>query len=194
MRHWNLFFGVLAIGSLTLGTKPAAAQQEMEAAMAAWAEAGKPGVHHEHLAALTGTWQAETRFWMDPSAEPMVSPATLEYRMIMDGRYLEEIITSEFMGQPFEGRGLYGFNNVTGELQAVWIDDTSTGIFLYSGTINDDGTEMSLTGKYKDPTTGEWRETRSVMRISKDNLHYVSYEVEGTTEKKTMEITGTRKM
>ena len=194
MRYRNLLIVGLAIGSLALWAPPAAAQQEMEAAMAAWAEAGKPGVHHEHLAALTGTWQAETRFWMDPSAEPMVSPATAEYRMIMGGRYLEETITSEFMGQPFKGRGLYGFNNVTGELQAVWIDDTSTGIFLYSGSMNDDGTEMTLKGRYKDPVTGEWRETRSVMRISKDNLHYIDYEMEGANEKKTMEIIGTRKM
>ncbi len=194
MRYRTPLTCLLSFACLTVWAPPAAAQQEMEAAMAAWQEAGQPGVQHEHLAVLTGTWQAETKFWMDPSAEPMVSPATIEYRMIMNGRYLEETITSEFMGRPFKGRGLYGFNNVTGELQAAWIDDTSTGIFLYSGSINDDGTEMTLKGKYKDPVTGDWMETRSVMRISKDSLHYSSYEMEGAGERKTMEITGIRKM
>jgi hypothetical protein len=194
MRYWNLLVVGLAIGSLALWTSPAAAQEEMDAEMAAWQKAGQPGAHHDHLATFAGTWQAESKFWMEPSADPTVSPATIEYKMIMGGRYLEETISSDFMGQPFTGRGLYGFNNVTGEVQAVWIDDTSTGIFLYSGSISDDGTEIRLNGKYKDPVTGDWRENRSVMRISKDNIHYVSYEMDGGDEWKMMEITGTRKM
>lgn len=193
MRYWNLFSVGLTTGLLCLWAPPAAAQQEMDAAMAAWEKAGQPGAHHKHLAALAGTWEAETKFWMDPSGEPTVSPATIEYRMIMNGRYLEETIKSDFMGQPFTGRGLYGFNNVTGEVEAVWIDDTSTGIFQYTGSISDDGTEIALKGKYKDPVTGEWKENRSVMRISKDMLHYAGYEMEGGEEWKVMEITGTRK-
>lgn len=194
MMYRAILTCLLAIGSFSLWTPPATAQQEMDAEMAAWQKAGQPGQHHKQLAALTGTWQAETKFWPAPSAEPMTSPATIEYRMIMDGRYLEELITSEFMGEPFKGRGLYGFNNVTGELQAVWIDDMSTGIYQYSGSMNDDGTEMTLKGKYKDPVSGEWKENRSVMRISKDELHYTGYEVDGGKEWKMMEITATRKM
>jgi hypothetical protein len=194
MIHRALLTGLVAIGSFTLLTPPAFAQEGMEAEMAAWQKAGQPGPHHEHLAAYAGTWQAETKFWPEPSAEPMVSPATIEYRMIMNGRYLEETIASEFMGEPFKGRGLYGFNNLTGEVQAAWIDDTSTGIYLYSGSMSDDGTEMTLKGKYKDPVSGEWRETRSVMRISDDKIHYTSYEVDGGKEWKMMEITGTRQM
>lgn len=194
MMHRAFLICLLAVGSLSLWASPAVAQEGMDAEMAAWQKAGQPGPQHKQLAALTGTWQAETKFWAEPSAEPMTSPGTIEYRMIMDGRYLEETITSEFMGEPFKGRGLYGFNNVTGELQAVWIDDTSTGIYEYSGSINDDGTEMTLKGKYKDPVSGEWKENRSVMRISKDELHYTSYEVDGGKEWKMMEMTATRKM
>lgn len=194
MIHRALLTCLLAIGSLTILAPPTRAQEGTDAEMAAWEKAGQPGPHHEHLAALVGKWQAETKFWPEPSAEPIIAPATIEYRMIMKGRYLEENITSEFMGQPFTGRGLYGFNNVTGELQAVWIDDTSTGMYTYTGSISDDGTELILKGKYKDPVSGEWRETRSVMRISEDNLHYTGYEVDGGKEWKMMEITGTRKM
>jgi hypothetical protein len=194
MIYRALLTCLLAIGSATLLTRPAVAQEGMEAEMEAWEKAGQPGPHHQHLAALVGKWEAETKFWGEPSGEPMTSPATIEYRMIMDGRYLEEIITSEFMGEPFKGRGLYGFNNVTGELEAVWIDDMSTGIYQYSGSMNDDGSEMVMKGKYKDPVSGEWRENRSVMKISKDELHYTSYEMDGGKEWKMMEITATRKM
>jgi hypothetical protein len=194
MRYRIPLAGALVLGCLALSTSAATAQDEDQAAMmAAYQQAGQPGMHQEQLAALVGSWEAETKFWMDPAGEPMVSSATLEYRMIMDGRYLEEIISSDFMGQPFHGRGLYGYNNVTGQLQAVWIDDMSTGIYTYSGSMNEAGDEMTLTGKYMDPVTKEWRETRSVMKISKDELHYTGWETVNGEEHKTMEITGTRK-
>ncbi len=192
MTYRALLTPLLVFGTLTFWTPPAQAQED--AAMAAWQKAGQPGKHHKQLAALVGTWQAESRFWTEPSGEPMVSPATFEYRMIMDGRYLEENVTSEFMGQPFKGRGLYGFNNVTGELEAVWIDGMSTGIYRYSGSMSEDGSEMTLKGKYKDPASGEWKESRTVMRVSKDSFHYTGYEMEGGKEWKMMEITATRKM
>lgn len=187
----------LLLSGLTLRAAPAAAQQEeispeIAAEMEAWQKAGEPGMHHEHLAKLVGTWEAETKFWSDPTAEPMVMPATMEYRMIMNGRYLEEIITSEFMGQPFNGRGLYGYDNITNKLQAAWIDNTSTGIYTYDGSINEAGDEMVLKGRYMDPLTNKWKETRSVMKISPDNLHYVSYETEDGKEQKMVEITATR--
>lgn len=184
------------LGGLTLWVTPVAAQQEgeMAAEMEAWQKAGQPGMHHKHLAKMVGTWEAETKMWMEgPSADPMVMPATIEYRMIMDGRYLEEIITSQFMGQPFKGRGLYGFNNLTDEVEALWIDNMSTGLYTYDGTINEAGDEIALKGKYMDPVTKEWRETRSVMKISPDRLHYTSYESEDGKEQKMMEITATRK-
>ena len=131
--------------------------------------------------------------WMDPSGEPMVMPATAEYRMIMDGRYLEEIITSEFMGQPFSRRGLYGYNNVTGKVQAIWIDNMSTGIYTYEGTINEAGDEIVLSGSYTDPATKEQNETRNVMRFSDTELHYVGYAIVDGHEQKTSEITARRK-
>ena len=185
---------IFLLVSLTLAASSAAAQEDdMAAMMEVWQKAGQPGMHHEHLAALVGTWEAETKFWMAPSADPMTSTATVEYRMIMNGRFLEEMISSDFMGQPFNGRGLYGFNNVTGEVQAVWIDDMSTGIYSYSGSINEAGDEMVLESKYMDPITKEWKHTRSVMRISSNKLHYESYEKSDGQERKTMELTDTRR-
>jgi hypothetical protein len=182
---------LLALAAWT--TAAAAQEDDMAAMMEAWQKAGQPGMHHQHLAVLVGTWEAETKFWMTPGAEPIVTPATAKYEMIMNGRYLEETIISNFMGQPFKGRGLYGFNNVTGELQAMWIDDSSTGIYYYAGSINEAGDEMALKGKFMDPVTKKWTQTRSVMRISADKLHYESYETSDGQERKTMELTAKRK-
>lgn len=191
--RYRVLSATLLLGSLALWTAPAAAQdEEMAAMMEAWRQAGQPGMHHEQLAALVGTWEAETKMWMDESGEPTVTPAKMEYEMILDGRYLVETISSEFMGQPFTGHGLYAFNNVTGKLQASWIDNMSTGIYTYEGSINETGNEIVLEGKFMDPLTKEWKQTRSVMRISADELHYVGYETADGQERKMMEITATR--
>jgi hypothetical protein len=191
---YPVLFAALLLSSLALWPAPAAAQNEdMAAMMEAWQKAGQPGTHHKHLAKIVGTWEAETKMWMDPSGEPMVTPATIEYKMIMDGRYLMEMISSEFMGQPFMGHGLYAFNNITGKVQAIWIDNTATGIYSYEGTINEAGDEIVLKGKYIDPLTKETKTGRSVMRLSADVLHVVSYETSGGEEWKMMEITGKRK-
>lgn len=193
MSHRRIHSVFSLLVGLALWATPATAQ-EPEAAMEAWMKAGKPGKQHEQLAALVGTWQAETKVWMDASAPPMTAPGTIAYRMVMGGRFLEEKVSSEFMGSPFSGLGLYGYDNITGKLQAVWVDDLSTAIYSYSGSINEAGDEMILSSRFKDPMSGTWKESRSVMKVSKDNLHYVSYEkAEDGPERKVMEIKATRK-
>ena len=197
MWHRTAVLATALALAAALSAPPTLAQQEgeEEAAemMEAWQQAGQPGQAHQHLAQLVGKWQAETKFWMQPDAEPMVSEGTIEYRMIMNGRYLEERVDADFMGQPFKGMGLYGYSNVNNELQAVWVDDMSTTIYSYSGSVNEAGDKMVLKGKYKDPASGEWKENRSVMRIvSPNELHYVGYEMADGEERKVMEIKATR--
>jgi hypothetical protein len=191
--QYRALSAVLAAG-LMLWAAPAAAQEpDMAAMMEAWQKAGQPGVQHEQLAAYVGSWEGESKMWMDPAGEPTVSTVEIQYEMIMDGRYLSETMKSDFMGQAFKGHGLYAFNNLTGKVQAIWIDNTASGIYMYGGSLNEAGDEIVLSGKYMDPMTNEWKETRSVMRISGDQLHYVGYEMMEGEKIKTMEITATRK-
>lgn len=193
MRYRALITATLLCG-LTLWAAPALAQDEdMAAMMEAWQKAGQPGTPHQQLAVLVGAWDAETKFWMDPSGEPMVTPGFMEYEMIMDGRFLMETIHSEFAGQQFIGHGLYGYDNITGKVQASWIDNMSTGMYRYEGSINEAGDEIVLKSQYMDPITKEWKKTRSVMKFSANELHYTHYEIEDGKERKTMEVKATRK-
>ncbi len=60
--------------------------------------------------------------------------------------------------------------------------------------MNEAGDEMTLNSRFMDPLTREWRKSRSVMKISSDKLHYISYETTADgQERKVMEITATRK-
>lgn len=169
------------------GEKDHAHGAEMASVMESWEKAGTPGEMHRALARTAGEWTAEVRMWMGP--EPTVSEARTTVEPIMNGRFVKETVKSDFMGKPFHGVSIIGFNNVTGEVEAVWYDDHSTGIYVYRGSMNEDGTELKLKGKYKDPSSGEWITTRSVRKIMGDEMRDTAWETRDGEEKKTMEIT-----
>lgn len=168
---------------------PSAEMMEM---MEAWQKAGMPTEHHEALAAMAGTWETEFKMWMDPSAPPMTSTSTVESEMVMGGRFYKEEVKGDFMGQTFHGVALIGYNNLTEEFEGLWYDNMSTSLYRYTGSM--DGNELELHGKFMDPMSGEWIETRSVRTIiSDDEMTEVGYEIRDGQERKTMETTYKRK-
>lgn len=188
---------VLAVAGLA-GPLAAQAQEhgdaEMAAMMEAYEKAGTPGENHRILDRMVGEWDIEVRMYMDPSGEPQVSHGTAVTKWVMAGRFVEETVQGDFMGAPFQGRGLTGYNNVTGEYEATWIDNHTTAIVRYTGEVDDQG-RMIFMSKYKDPTSGEMVKGRSVAEfVSDDEVVYRAYEDRGEGETLTMELIYTRKM
>lgn len=183
-----------------LTTLPLAAQQpeggmdaEQAAMMEAWMKAGAPGEPHARLAKGEGTWKMVVRSWMDPSAPPMESEGVSEQTMILDGRVLEQRIKSDMMGMPFEGLGHMGYDNVTGEYWASWLDSMSTGSFISRGTYDEEAAAITLHGEYADPMSGASIPVRAVSRHVSDDEHVFEwYETRDGAEIKTMEIVYTR--
>jgi hypothetical protein len=174
---------------------PLAAQEEQEYAspemaemMAAYEKAGMVTEHHKALEKMAGAWELTVKMWMDPNAEPTISYATSEAEMIFGGRFLADKVTGEFMGQEFNGYGLTGYNNVSGEYEAMWVDNFSTGIYRYTGAFNETGDEFISKGKMLDPVTGESIPTWSVVRFEGDGMVVESWEERGGEERKTMEL------
>src|SRR5229473_2520705 len=87
-----------------------AAEKEM---MEKYTKAATPGPEHQQMAKMAGKWKLSVTTWMMPGAPPMKSEATSEYRAILGGRFLEEEVHGTMGDQPFEGRGLSGYDNVT---------------------------------------------------------------------------------
>jgi hypothetical protein len=138
---------------------------DQAAAMEAWQQAMIPGAEHAKLADMAGEFTITVKTYEGPGTEPMVSTGTASRKMIMGGRHLQEIIRSEFMGQPFEGRGVVGFNNVTGTYWGTWIDNMSTGVTTNHGEWDFAKGEGVFYGEYIDPMTKEIMETKSVVTL-----------------------------
>lgn len=169
--------------------------EQMAAMMEKWKVASSPNENHKKLDALVGSWEVETRFWMNgPDQPPSVSKGTAEYHWILGGRFLEETVKSEMMGMPFEGYGLNGYDNLRKKYTFSWVDNTSTGLFTGDGTADPTGKVITSFGKMDDPMTGEMdKEVKYVLRIvSKDKLVFEMYDLQ-TSDKMNGELVYTRK-
>jgi len=164
----NTGLAVVAIMLLAAGaalpqdSAPPSADQK--AIMEAYQRAATPGPQHAFLAAMAGEFTLTLKMFNEPGAEPEVSTGTSTRRMILGGRYLEETVLSSVAGQPFEGRGLTGYDNVTRSWWGAWIDSMSTTIMITSGVWDEEAGVGSFEGEYNDPVSGELQSSRSVIR------------------------------
>lgn len=163
-------------------------------------EYGTPGEGHARLEPLVGTWRDESRWWMSPDAEPVVSKGTSEYKWTMDKRYIQQDMYGEAenkgpYGEPFHGLGLIGYDNMKKEYTCVWLDNTTTGMTIGHGTMDASGKVLTVTGESPDPATRQLnKKWRGVIRIESHDKHI--YEMYSTgpdgKEAKDMEIIYTR--
>lgn len=187
---------ILISVSMSFGEdKPAAdAAPAMDAAMLEAMKYAAPGKEHEQLASLAGTFTADVSMWMAPGAEPQKSTGELKSEMILGGRYLQGTYTGSFMGQPFHGISLMGYDNYAGKYFNLWIDDMSTIAMVSRGTTDAEGKVLTLTGDFECPMTKSTHATRQVMTVIDADTHkFEMFDQEpGKEETKVMEIIYTR--
>jgi hypothetical protein len=171
-----------------------AGQQQMSPEMEQWMKLASPGEHHHHMNALVGRWNCAIKGWQEGQEVTSTGTATMEW--MLGGRYVRENFKSTMMGMPFEGAGVFGYDNVKGVHCSVWIDNMSTGLMVGEGSCSEGGNVITDTAQYMDPMTGTAKKVKSVMRVvSKDELLFTMYDVDETgKETKSMEITYTRMM
>jgi hypothetical protein len=173
-------------------TPPAPSPEEMAAAMQKY---GQPGEHHKLLAKYAGKWKHTDKMWMDPSQPPMTSEGTTEFRLIMGGRYLIQEYSGAFMGQPFNGMAITGYDNFREEFKSVWMDDVGTGMMTMTGKFDPATSTLIQTGKMDDPTTNQKDKPFKMTDrwVNDDTIVSEIFEApSGKNLTKVMEITYTR--
>ena len=174
--------------------KAAAPSAEDQAMMEAYMKAATPGPAHQEMAKMSGSWKMEVTSWMAPGAPPQTSPGTATFTMIMGGRYLQQTVKSEFGGMPFEGLGIEGYDNATGEHFGTWFDSMGTGVMVSRGKCEVGATTCTYTASMVDPVTKKKTEIREVMTMQgPDKFTFAMYGPDkGGKEYKMMEIVYTR--
>jgi hypothetical protein len=185
--------GTMAIAE-DVSQDTAAGQEEMQLPPGWTAEdmqaciiAGTPGEMHERLANDVGTWQGKTTMWMTPESEAMESQTKATIKPIMDGRYTKVKWEGEMPGMgPYQGFGIYGFDNVAQEFVAIWIDNHSTGIMKGTGKLSADGKTLTWTYTHNCPITKKPTTMRDVETLTGPNTK--TLEMFGTDPKSGKEF------
>lgn len=179
--------------SATTAWKP----EDSAAANKAWMEFATPGELHKMLAKSDGNWTGTTTTWMEEGAQPMISQSECMNKMIFDGRYQYSTYKGDFMGMPFEGMSIMGYDNARKKFVSTWIDNMGTGMMHAEGDWNPAKRSIELKGKMTDPSRPEKDcDVREVYTFNDDNSHTLEmYGPDWKTgkEMKTMEIKFTRK-
>jgi hypothetical protein len=185
-----------APGQAEQGQMPPLPPGWTEADMQACTVAAMPGPQHAHLAKAIGNWTVTTRMWMAPGMEPMSSTCTSTVTPMFDGRFTKVEWAGDMPGMgPFNGFGIYGFDNVTQKYQTMWIDNCGTMMLSGTGELSSDGTTMTWKLPYTCPITKKLVTMREVEKITgKDTRTMDIYSIDPKTGKefKMMEAAMTR--
>ena len=166
-----------------------------KAMMEMMAKVATPGEEHKKLDVFAGTFDTTLKMWMDPSKPPEETKGKTEAKWILGNRYLEEHYEGTFMGQPFSGMGITGYDNVTRKYFMNWMDTAATGVMSKTGKWDATGKVMTWTGTMVDPMTNKLQRLTQKVTVT-DNDHH-SWEMWGPDmtgkQYKMMEATYTRK-
>jgi hypothetical protein len=185
------FAGSAAAAQEKAAPPPDKQQQEM---MAAFERMGAVGPEHKQLDYFAGDWKVATTTWMDPKAPPQMSEGKSHSAATLGGRYVEISYDGTMMGKPFTGRGLLGFDNISGRYFNAWIDDMSTGIWLAYGGYDAATQTYTFRGSMDDPMQPKTKvAVRQVVHVV-DPTHYMFewYETRKGKEAKTMQSAYTK--
>ena len=204
-KHARLVVGAVALAAVILFVSTQVLSQEKpgqppagdwEQMMAKWKEMNAKGPEHERFKDMVGPWETVTKSWMAPNAEPMVSKGMAHFRLILDGRYVEQKYRCDTADGVFEGLGLEGYDRFKQKYVSIWMDNMSTGIYMSLGTVDETGKVFTYYGKMDDPMTGQKdKVVKSVARvIDDDHVVFEMYDkIPDVGEFKNMEIVYTRK-
>lgn len=163
----------------------------------AWMDFATPGEMHKMLAKSDGAWAGENTMWMENGGKPMTSTSEVTNKTIFGGRYQVSEHKGNFMGMPFEGMSITGYDNAKKKFVSNWIDNMGTGIMNMEGEWNASTKSIEFKGKMTDPSRpGKDCDVREVYTFVDDNTQKLEmYGPDSKTGKefKTMEIKFTRK-
>lgn len=169
---------LVALGAMAQDAKQAPApamDAQQKAAMDAWQKAATPGANHRKLAEMAGTWEVTVKSY-EGGGEPQVSKGKALRKMILGGRFLQEEYKGSYMGQPFDGLGLTGYDNVLKQFSLLWMDSMGTGMATGKGQMDPAGKTLSSTVEFTDPVTGKVVSMRQAMhRLDSDTESFEMY-------------------
>lgn len=181
--------------SMVAFAEEATMDPQQQEAMKKWEEYATPGEQQKMLQTYEGNWTYKSKSWEKPdSKKAEESTGTSSFKMVLGGRFLQQEVKGTAMGQPFEGHGMIGYDNVRERYDSTWMDSMGTGIMKGEGTYDKKSKTITDFGEFTSPTDADkTAQYRSEWKLKdKDNMTFTMY-VKGMNniekEYKMMEMT-----
>ncbi len=109
---------VLALGAVTpAGSGTTRSLQENDRAL-------RPGQEHLLLERDVGVWDATIQVAVEPGAPPEITNGVETNTLAAGGLWLISEFKTRLLGQPFEGRGILGYDLTKRKYVRIWVDST----------------------------------------------------------------------
>jgi hypothetical protein len=143
-----------------------------EEMMAYMMELGSPNEHHAMLEPMAGKFRGEMIWQMEPDSPPTTSTGVMTTEWILGGRFLMSRWEGEFMGDPFEGLGITGYDNAKQCYIGTWMDSMGTQMASIStGTCDEGGKNFEFTRTMWDPMSQSSLGMREEIRVVDKDHH-----------------------
>lgn len=96
----------------------------------------EPGPELAPLTKEVGTWDAVVEARLAPNVPPIMSRGVETNVLGGSGLWLITNFKSEFLGKPFEGHGIYGYDDEKKKYTGVWVDSFQTYLAVWEGTFD----------------------------------------------------------
>lgn len=193
--------------------KPAAApaqpsaedMQKMMEGMKKWLASIKPGKNHETLNQFVGSWDTVTRMWMaGPGSAPAESKGVSDVKWVLGKRFVQEEHKGEMLMPdesgaikqiPYEGLGLWGYDNTRNMFVGTWASTAGTNLLTMAGSAEPGGKQIRYFGEMDEPMLDMYgRMVKYEVKVESNDKHVMTiYDLAAGDSYKVVEIIYTRK-
>jgi hypothetical protein len=147
----------------------------------------KPSPDQARIDALVGTWNAELEMM------GATSKGVETCRSALGGFWLLTDFEGEFMGAPFHGHGVTGFDAARGKIVNVWVDSSGSPMTIAEGSFDASGKKLIAESSGLDMTGKPARFKHVTTITSRDARTFEIFQLlEGGKEELAMRIRYTR--
>jgi hypothetical protein len=189
---------VLVAGAPLLAARAAEEERQpsdrldAEAIAKMWVDFYRLAPEHEEFKKVVGEWTVDAKYYWENPEEPKQTQAASTFKLILDGRFLQQSFHDTIDGNKYEGMGVSGYDKARKKFVGIWVDNMATGMMYMEGEKDEDGNVVD----YGESTTpmGKTKVKMVTTPLRDNKFTFTMYMVlPDGTETKGMELTYSRK-
>ena len=130
-----------------------------------------PGAEHKRLARSAGEWDCVTQFRPAPDAPWETGKGSESSRVMAGGLWVVSEFKGNFLGAPFEGHGVAGYDQEKQKYVGTWVDSMSTSVTTQEGTYDEETRTYTFTNRMASTGTGEAMVWTSKLVVKDEDHH-----------------------